>query len=73
MSYTNAKPLELSEAAKSLQINGEIKREVAFYNSCKQNVMKSMEILVQAKVPIERPDDFFAEMLKTDDQMKKVK
>jgi len=35
--------------------------------------MKAMEICVQAKVPIERPTDFFAEMLKTDDHMKKVK
>lgn len=67
MSVTNPKPLELSEAAKSLAINNEIKREVAFYNSTRENVMKSMDILVQAKVPIERPDDFFAEMLKSDD------
>ena len=73
MSYTHAKPLQLSEAAKALAINNEIKREVAFYNSARENVQKGMEILVQAKVPIERPDDFFAEMLKTDDQMKKVK
>ena len=35
--------------------------------------MKAMGILVQAKVPIDRPDDYFAEMLKTDEQMKKVK
>ena len=32
-----------------------------------------MEILVQARVPISRPDDFFAEMLKSDAQMAKVK
>jgi|TARA_B110001450_G_C17617997_1_gene480037 rRNA-processing protein EBP2 len=67
MSYTHKKPLELSEAAKALSINNEIKREVAFYNSARENVMKGMEILVQAKIPIERPDDFFAEMLKTDE------
>ena len=35
--------------------------------------MKAMGILVQAKVPISRPDDFFAEMLKTDTHMKRVK
>ena len=39
----------------------------------RENVMKGMEILVQAKVPISRPDDFFAEMLKTDHHMSKVK
>lgn len=32
-----------------------------------------MEFLVQGKVPISRPDDFFAEMLKTDSHMAKVK
>jgi len=32
-----------------------------------------MRILVQAQVPISRPDDFFAEMLKTDEHMLKVK
>ena len=35
--------------------------------------MKGMQILVQAQVPISRPDDFFAEMLKSDDHMLKVK
>jgi rRNA-processing protein EBP2 len=35
--------------------------------------MKGMQILVQAKVPISRPDDFFAEMLKDDTHMAKVK
>lgn len=32
-----------------------------------------MEILVQSQIPISRPDDFFAEMLKSDQQMAKVK
>ena len=35
--------------------------------------MKGMQFLIEAKVPISRPDDFFAEMLKTDDHMGKVK
>jgi len=38
--------MELSEAAKALSINNEIKREVAFYNLARENVMKGMEILV---------------------------
>lgn len=43
------------------------------YNMTRENVKKGMEILVQAKVPISRPDDFFAEMLKSDLHMAKVK
>jgi rRNA-processing protein EBP2 len=50
-----------------------MKREFLFYNSTKDNVKKGMEILVQAKVPIERPMDFLAEMLKSDEHMLKVK
>jgi rRNA-processing protein EBP2 len=36
-------------------------------------VREGMGILVQMKQPISRPDDFFAEMLKTDGQMAKIK
>lgn len=32
----------------SLEINEDIKREIAFYNVTKENVMKGMKILVQA-------------------------
>lgn len=39
----------------------------------RENVKKGMEILIQAKIPISRPDDFFAEMLKSDEHMAKVK
>ena len=43
------------------------------YNLTRENVKKGMEILVQSSIPISRPDDFFAEMLKSDTQMAKVK
>lgn len=56
-----------------LSVHDDIKREVAFYNMTRENVKKGMEILVQAKIPISRPDDFFAEMLKSDEHMAKVK
>jgi len=56
-----------------LEINDDIKREMAFYNLTRDNVMQGMRILVQAQVPISRPDDFLAEMLKTDVHMSKVK
>jgi rRNA-processing protein EBP2 len=56
-----------------LAVHDDIKREVAFYNLTRENVKKGMEILVQAKIPISRPDDFFAEMIKTDEHMAKVK
>ena len=73
MSISNEKPCEMAPGAAQLEINDDIKREVLFYNMTRENVMKGMQVMVQAKVPISRPDDFFAEMLKTDDHMVKVK
>ncbi len=57
----------------NLGVHDDIKRELAFYNNTRESVKKGMEILVQGNVPITRPDDFFAEMLKTDQHMLKIK
>ena len=56
-----------------LEINDDLKREFHFYNSTRDNVMKGMAILVQANLPIARPMDFLAEMVKTDKHMVYVK
>lgn len=61
------------EVPESLEVHNDIKREIAFYNSTRANVMKGMTFLVQSSVPISRPDDFLAEMLKTDHHMTQVK
>uniref|UniRef100_A0A7S3MN52 rRNA-processing protein EBP2 n=1 Tax=Favella ehrenbergii TaxID=182087 RepID=A0A7S3MN52_9SPIT len=70
MTVTGEEPINIPEA---LEVSNEIKREVAFYNATRANVMKGMQFLVQSKCPISRPDDFFAEMLKSDGHMAKVK
>jgi rRNA-processing protein EBP2 len=70
MTVTSSNPLVVPEG---LAINDDLKREISFYNMTRENVKKGMEILIQAKVPISRPDDFFAEMLKTDEHMAKIK
>lgn len=72
MTITHTQPVRVI-ADSALNINPDIKRELSFYNVARANVMKAMEICVQAKVPIDRPEDFFAEMIKTDDHMKSVK
>ena len=61
------------EISSELQVKDDIKREVAIYNVTRENVMKGMQFLIQSKVPISRPDDFFAEMLKSDQHMSNVK
>lgn len=49
-----------------LQVKDDIKKEIAFHNVTRDNVMQGMKFLIQAKIPIARPDDFLAEMLKSD-------
>ena len=64
---------KLVEIPVDLPVHNEIKREIAFYNVTRENVMKGMQFLVQSKVPISRPDDFFAEMYKSDTHMNNIK
>jgi len=56
-----------------LQIKDDIKREIGIYNLTRENVIQGMKFLIQSKVPIARPDDFLAEMLKTDEHMLDIK
>jgi len=70
MSITHKEPVAVPE---NLQVKPEIKREIAFYNTARDNVMQGMRFLIQSKVPIARPDDFLAEMLKTDQHMIDIK
>ena len=45
-------------------MHDDINRENSFYNMTRENDMKGMQILVQAKIPISRADGIFAEMFK---------
>jgi len=56
-----------------LDIHDDLKREVAFYNVALEGVFKARDEYKKTSVPFTRPADFFAEMVKTDDHMAKVK
>lgn len=49
-----------------LDIHDDLKREVAFYNCALEAVHKARENCNMAQIPFSRPEDFFAEMIKTD-------
>ena len=49
-----------------LDIHDDLKREVAFYNCALEAVHEARARCTKAGVPFSRPDDFFAEMIKTD-------
>lgn len=56
-----------------LDIHDDLKRELAFYNMALDAANDAHTMCKQASIPFTRPEDFFAEMVKTDDHMAKVK
>ncbi|KAK4336978.1 hypothetical protein RND71_044168 [Anisodus tanguticus] len=54
-------------------IRNDIKREIKFMLTAKASVLKSMDRFHNLKIPTKKPDDYFAEMLKTEDHMNKIK
>ncbi|EGZ07046.1 hypothetical protein PHYSODRAFT_353037 [Phytophthora sojae] len=64
---TCAVPLELES------VHDDLKREVAFYNNTLAGVRLAKDRLKKEGVAYKRPNDYFAEMLKSDAHMAKVK
>lgn len=56
-----------------LDVHDDLKREVAFYNIALDAVRDARDLCKASQTPFQRPEDFFAEMVKTDDHMAKVK
>lgn len=69
MSITSQKALNLP----SETINDDLKRELEFYNQALYAAKEGRRRVLAAKVPFSRPEDFFAEMVKTDVHMTKVR
>ena len=63
-------PLPFGESGDSesspVDVHDDLKREVAFYNMALEAVHEARKECKKANVPFSRPDDFFAEMVKTD-------
>ncbi|KAG8470758.1 hypothetical protein KFE25_009179 [Diacronema lutheri] len=54
-------------------MDDDLKRELAFYTNAMQAVQAAQAKLDELGVPHQRPDDYFAEMVKTDAHMARVK
>merc|ERR1719300_2153055 len=61
-----------SEEMKSI-INNNFKQEMLFYKQCEVGTQQSIARLKSLGIPTERPEDYFAEMVKSDEHMKRVK
>eukprot|EP01029_Cantina_marsupialis_P029284 TRINITY_DN780035_c0_g1_i1.p1 TRINITY_DN780035_c0_g1~~TRINITY_DN780035_c0_g1_i1.p1 ORF type:complete len:254 (-),score=95.32 TRINITY_DN780035_c0_g1_i1:247-1008(-) len=59
-----------------LDLNGQgsdLKREIAFYNYTLEAVLDAKDLLAEFEVPYLRPIDYYAEMLKSDEHMRRIK
>ncbi|KAH9904777.1 Ebp2-domain-containing protein [Xylariomycetidae sp. FL2044] len=54
-------------------VQDDLKRETAFYAQCLDAAKRARALLKAAGVPFSRPTDYFAEMVKDDGHMEKVK
>ena len=63
LTIVNDKTVELPDKK---DIHDDLKRELVFYNMTLEDAKQGVEYLIQSKVKIGRPDDFFAEMFKND-------
>jgi rRNA-processing protein EBP2 len=69
------KPVLMSKEPidQNINLDDDIKRELLIYNITKENAIKGLNKLKELKEKLNRPDDYFVEMLKSDEQMENVK
>lgn len=53
--------------------NDDLTRELEFYRIAQDAAVSARELLLEAGIPFSRPNDYFAEMVKTDEHMGKVR
>lgn len=67
MSVTSSEPISVEDP------NDDMKRELAFYQQALEAAKIGREKVLEAGVPFTRPDDYFAEMIKSDEHMAKIR
>ncbi|CEP19029.1 hypothetical protein [Parasitella parasitica] len=67
MTITSTKPVEVEDVQNDMQ------RELAFYQQALEAAKLGRELVKKAGAEFSRPDDYFAEMLKSDEHMAKIR
>lgn len=73
MPFSEHQTLTAPEPIPIPDINDDLTRELAFYKQCLDAATRGRALLVKEGVPFSRPADFFAEMVKTDEHMGKIR
>ena len=63
---TSSSALSFGDGNESLGVHDDLKRELAFYGMAQEAIKIAQRKCADAGVSFHRPDDFFAEMVKTD-------
>jgi rRNA-processing protein EBP2 len=67
MTITSSEPIVLEDASNDMA------RELAFYQQALEAAKLGRELVKKAGIDFTRPDDYFAEMLKSDEHMAKIR
>lgn len=73
MPFSEHQALTAPELIPIPDINDDLTRELAFYKQCLDAATRGRALLVKEGVPFSRPADYFAEMVKTDEHMGKIR
>ncbi|XP_048207041.1 probable rRNA-processing protein EBP2 [Perognathus longimembris pacificus] len=66
-------PQQNKDQKKAVNPEDDFQREMSFYRQAQAAVLAVLPRLHQLQIPTKRPDDYFAEMAKTDQQMQKIR
>ena len=73
VSFTDHQTITTSSPVSIPDINDDLTRELAFYRQCLDAANEARKLLKKDGVPFSRPVDYFAEMVKSDEHMGKIK
>ncbi|XP_027009548.1 probable rRNA-processing protein EBP2 [Tachysurus fulvidraco] len=64
---------ELSQDGEQVNTEDDFQREMYFYRQAQQTVLTALPKLQKLQIPTKRPEDYFAEMAKSDQHMQKIR
>lgn len=73
LSFSKHQIVTTSSPVSIPDINDDLTRELSFYKQCLDAANEARKLLKKEGVPFSRPNDYFAEMVKSDEHMGKVK
>jgi rRNA-processing protein EBP2 len=73
LAFSEHQSLTTSEPVSIPDVSDDLTRELAFYAQCLSAVKEARGLLKAEKAPFSRPTDYFAEMVKADEHMAKIK